>query len=334
MSSLPLERQLAEAWPAVRWQDVTVLVAVSGGADSVALARALSALHTSGAGRLILAHCHHGLRPQAADADRAFVEGLGQTLGLPVEVYLANLAQHAEGIGLETAAREARYRFFESAAARLGARYVVTAHTRDDQAETILHRVLRGTGPSGLAGVPQTRLLSPATTLVRPLLGVSRQEVLAYLQTLGQTYCEDETNADTRFTRNRIRHRLLPWLREEFNPNVDEALLRLGQLTAEAQTVVQDVVEGLLENAVELMPDRSVRIRLLAVADERPFVVRQLLISVWRRQRWPEQAMGHEQWHQLASLLNPDQAIAKQQFPGGVMATRQSGWLLLQPLDF
>ena len=170
----PLETRLAEAWPPEDWQDVTVLVAVSGGADSVALLRAIVALKTAGEGRLVAAHLNHQLRPAEAEADQALVVELCRRLGVACEVgrVRLDLAGPEGRDGLEAAARRARYQFLEATAARLGARFVVTAHTADDQAETILHRILRGTGIGGLSGMARARPLGPAT-LIRPLLAVS-----------------------------------------------------------------------------------------------------------------------------------------------------------------
>ena len=134
----------------------------------MALLRAIFRLKTAGEGRVIAAHCNHQLRPAEADADEAFVVDLCRRLGVACEVGRAALDPDG-GDGVEAAAREARYRFLEETADRVGARYVVTAHTADDQAETILHRILRGTGVGGLGGMSRTRPLGQAT-LLRPLL--------------------------------------------------------------------------------------------------------------------------------------------------------------------
>jgi tRNA(Ile)-lysidine synthase len=251
---------LAAAWPPQRWRDRGAVLAVSGGADSVALLRAAVSLGAGGAGRLTVAHFNHRLRPDA-DADEQFVVALAAELGLPCEVGRADVAQHAAatGEGLEAAARAIRYEFLRETSERLGARYVATGHTADDQAETVLHRVLRG----------RLRLLSPAVTLVRPLLDVRRREVLEYLGRLGQAYCVDPTNADRSLTRNRIRHELLPLLAQQYNPEVTEALLRLSRLAADNQRVIDRLAEELFEAVVRLPPDGTVAVDCgpLAVVD-------------------------------------------------------------------
>src|SRR5262245_33439052 len=226
---------LAAAWPPANWQDVTVLVAVSGGADSAALLRGLVEIRSAGEGRLIAAHFNHKLRGAESDADQAFVEQLGRELGVKV------VTGQREGEGergregaAEESLREARYEFLTLVSGIYGARYVATAHTADDQVETVLLNVLRGTGLAGLAGIPCVRQLAEATTLIRPLLDVTRADVLEFLAGLKQPFREDASNRNLDYTRNRIRHELLPLLAREYNPQVREALRRLAQLAGEA----------------------------------------------------------------------------------------------------
>ncbi len=222
------ESHFAESWPPEDWCEITVLVAISGGADSVALLRAMLRLKTNGAGRICAAHFNHRLR-SAADEDELFVRGLCAHWKIPCEIGRAEATQiaSAPGEGIEEAARRLRYDFLEAAAGNLGARHVVTAHTADDQAETILQRILRGTGLSGLSGIARTRTLGHAA-LMRPLLGFRRAEIERYLADLRQPFRRDDSNSDRRFTRNRIRRELLPLLIREYNAQAVEAILRLG----------------------------------------------------------------------------------------------------------
>jgi tRNA(Ile)-lysidine synthase len=348
----PLEAKLAAAWPPEAWRDVTVLLAVSGGPDSVALLRAMPALQqAAGEGRIVAAHLNHQLRPGEADADEAFVADLCRRLGVACELGRARLesakppAPQAGGDGIEAAARQARYEFLEQAAARAGARYVVTAHTADDQAETILHHIIRGTGIAGLAGMARTRPLGPAT-LIRPLLGFRRAELLAYLGDLGQPYRDDSSNRDTRFTRNRIRHELLPWLAEEFNSGVVEALLRLGSLAGQAQEVIDGLAGELADKHVREESPSEVFIKAVGRSGApcltpssdlhlHPYLYRELLMEIWRRQGWPMQAMGFAQWDLLEQMLTcPERGragrSAKQTFPGGISAERVESGLRLR----
>ena len=154
----PLERHLADMWDPRYWGELTVLAAVSGGADSVGLLRAMAAVRQPGSGRLMVAHYNHRWRGAASDADETFVRDLSRQLNLPCEVGRSDSVGGMAGLGHggESAARAARYDFFRATADRVAARYVATAHTATDQAETILHRILRGTGLRGLGGIPHT----------------------------------------------------------------------------------------------------------------------------------------------------------------------------------
>lgn len=337
MASLhPTESKLAAAWPPQAWHQVTVLLAVSGGADSVALLRAMRALKTGGEGRLCVAHFNHHLRGDESAADEAFVVDLCRQCGLPCEAGHARIEEAAaeSSPGREAATRLARYEFLRQTAARLGARYVATGHTADDQAETILQRILRGTGIGGLAGMARARPLGAAATLIRPLLEFRHAELLAYLDDLGQPYRSDSSNADTRFTRNRIRHELLPELARQFNPGVVDALLRLGALATEVQTVVDGIVADLLQRCVTWEGPGAVQIDPTVLADEPRYVIRELLMAVWRDRTWPMQAMGFAQWDQLSEMIcsgaaSSTESPSRQMFPGSVSAELAEGRLRL-----
>jgi len=330
---LNLEIRLSDVWPPEAWRDVTVLLAVSGGADSVALLRAMRSLKKAGPGRLLAAHFNHGLRAEESDADETFVVELCRRCDVPCEVGRAaggDSLSARGGEGLEAAARRVRYNFLRQTAARVGARYVVTAHTADDQVETILHRILRGTGIAGLAGMARCRPLGEATTLIRPLLGVRRAELIAYLEPLGQPYRTDSSNTDTRLTRNRLRHELLPQLAERYNPAIDEALLRLGSLAGEVQAVVDRLVLDLAERNV-IERDGATDLDAASLAEKPRYLIRELFMHVWRSRDWPLQAMGYAEWDQLAEmLLAAERAKTTKMFPGGVTARRDGDRLWLR----
>jgi tRNA(Ile)-lysidine synthase len=243
----------------------------------------------------------------------------------------------ASGNGLEAAARQARYRFLTETAEKLGACYVAVAHTADDQAETILHRILRGTGIGGLAGMGRVRRLSPATTLVRPLLGFRRLDLRSYLDDIGQPYRLDASNLDPQRTRNRIRHQLLPELAARFNPNVVEALLRLGGLAGEVRSAMDSFVEQLAERAVREATSCEARVELGCLRGESRYLVRELFMAIWRRQGWPLRDMGLSQWDLLADMAQ--QAAAPQTthpqrytLPGRVFVETGPGVLRLRRL--
>jgi tRNA(Ile)-lysidine synthase len=208
-----------------------VLAAVSGGSDSVALAHILRELDGGGELRLMgLVHFNHQLRDQAADDER-FVATLGESFGLPVLTDRGDVATRArrEHRSVEVAARAARYAFFERARSLTGADAVALGHTRDDQAETFLLRLMRGAGPRGLGGMyPRNGYI------VRPLLGCRRADLRKWLGTRALPYVEDETNGDVGIPRNRVRGELIPLLEARFNPGIVDVLADEADLAREA----------------------------------------------------------------------------------------------------
>ena len=304
----------------------------------MALFRAMHALKTSGPGRLVAGHVNHGLRGEESEADAQFVRELCQRFGVPCEVVRAGIdPQMPEAAdGLETAARTIRYQALQQMAAHCGARYVVTAHTADDQAETILHRILRGTGIHGLAGIPRARTLGPGCTLIRPLLGLRRAELVRYLADVGQPSQSDSSNADPRFTRNRLRHQLLPLLASQFNSGVVEALLRLGTLAGEAQEAIDRRVQELTAQCVLRRGSGPLLIQLRPLAGEPRYLRRELLIAAWRDAGWPLQSMGFQQWDALTEMTivsdTGGHALAgKLILPGNIRAEVRQGELRLLP---
>lgn len=208
-----------------------IAVGVSGGADSVALLRFLAALRPQFGWDLVVCHIHHGLRGAEADRDEHFVRALAEQLGLPCAVSRIDAAALAlrDHISVEEAGRMARYAFFAQTAGEGGR--IATAHTLDDSIETVLMNLVRGTGLRGLCGIPRIR-----GNIVRPLLDCTRAEVEDYLGALGQPYCTDSTNLTDDYTRNRIRHDILPRLCA-LNPNFPGAMARMLPRLAAQQSL-------------------------------------------------------------------------------------------------
>jgi len=246
-----------------------ICAAVSGGADSVALLLLLHAAnalprHGLGVG-LSAVHVHHGLRGEEADGDLAFVEALCLRLAVPLHVHYASVPERmvasragaGKSEGCEAAARAIRYEFFASLIAQGHADSVLTAHTLDDQAETVVMKLLRGAWTEGLSGIhPVVRMQGAGGKIVRPLLGVRRAELEEYLRTRGQPWRNDSSNSDEAFTRNRVRHQLLPVLRE-YNPSLDETLANLAELAREDEARWQAELGRILPQV--LLPGKPVR---------------------------------------------------------------------------
>jgi tRNA(Ile)-lysidine synthase len=232
-----------------------VLVAVSGGADSTALLLALEELKRAGPLEVDLtaAHLDHGLRGEAGAGDARWVERLARERGFECLVGRASLSERGPGSreNLEQAARRARYEFLAGAARACGARAVLAAHTLDDQAETVLLRLLRGSGAEGLAGMAPERALEAGgrVALRRPLLTWARRaDTEGYCRERGVEFRADAMNEDERFARVRVRRGLMPLL-ETFNPRAAEVLARTAELLREDSAVIDDLAAALLEEA-------------------------------------------------------------------------------------
>jgi len=223
----------------------SVLCACSGGADSVCLLHLLRGMPRL---RVVCAHFNHGLRGAESDRDEAFVRGLCEILGVPCITGRGDVAGYAreKKLGTEEAARELRYAFLRKTAAEQGCSRIATAHNAEDNAETVLWNLIRGAGGKGLSGIPPVR-----DNIIRPLLNVTRAEIEAYLEENGLSHIEDSTNASDDYTRNRIRHRVLPLLREENSAAVENicaaaALSRQDEafLSGEAEAFLREALRG------------------------------------------------------------------------------------------
>jgi tRNA(Ile)-lysidine synthase len=293
-----------------------VIVAVSGGADSVALLLALKDAATRLLIHLEAAHFDHRLRGADSDADAGFVADVAARLGVPF--HLGRAAAPLSGPALEARARRERYFFLEGLAGRLGVERIATAHTADDQAETVLMRLLRGSGADGLQAIRFRR-----GRIVRPLLECTRADVLAHLAAAQQTFREDASNSDRRFLRNRVRHEVLPAL-AAVNPRVRAALARTA-------TVIQDehrlldrtarralTAEGMVD-AQGLSLDRLGRL----AAPLRPRVVRNWLAGAGVG------GLTHERLETVLAVARGGDRRAASDLPGGWRVARVDGRLVV-----
>jgi len=236
-----------------------VIVAVSGGADSVALLRVLLELRHDLGAVLGVAHFNHKIRGAEADADEQFVRDLAQQFELAFHSGSGDAPAHSRKrkISLETAARELRHSWFAQLVQEGEADKIATAHTQDDQAETILMRILRGTGTRGLAGIAPWQ---KQKSLIRPLLNTTRREVEGYLNGLRQSWREDSSNKDLHLARNRIRHQLLPALQSDFNPSIRQTLADLAEVARAEEEYWEKETASLATRLIRLgTPSRSGR---------------------------------------------------------------------------
>lgn len=222
----------------------TVLVGVSGGPDSVALLHVLLTLSPSMGFKVAAAHLNHGIRGEDADRDQAFVEELCELLGVPLITRRADVPRLARENGwtLEQAGREVRYKFLRDCAKNLHAERIALAHHMDDQAESILLHLTRGTGLAGLVG-----MLPMREEIIRPLLFVRRSDVERYLTDEGIAYCVDATNLETGGTRNRLRLELVPYVESNINPAFVKTLCSMGELLLRDESYLQSIADEALE---------------------------------------------------------------------------------------
>ena len=240
-----------------------VVVAVSGGPDSVALLHVLFLLAPKWDLRLVAAHVNHQFRGAESDAEAEFVASFASKLGLPCEVGVIDVPAYIEHTALnaQAAAREKRYDFLHAVAEQHGATRIALAHHADDQAETVMMRILRGTGPSGLAGMPMHRV-EKKVELIRPLLRIYKSEVVQHCLEHGLSFCLDSSNESRKYFRNQVRLDVLPMLRK-YNEQLPESLNRLAEL----MRAEDDYMDGEAVRAFEAIVTPSARSCRLSRAD-------------------------------------------------------------------
>jgi len=235
-------------------EGIAIVAAVSGGPDSVAMAHLLVTLRESLGLTLFIAHLNHGLRGEEAYADQVFVESLARQMSVPFDVeaiHLTDLRQ-SEGGNLQDLARRHRYAFLQKVAQRRRTSWIALGHTLDDQAETILLAMVRGAGRQGLSGMPACRRIGEQT-IIRPLIDVERGEIIEFLHSENLSYREDSSNQDLHYRRNRLRHKVLPELRQ-MNPRLSHTLAKMGRVFEEEELFLDSVARETLRQISESNP--------------------------------------------------------------------------------
>jgi tRNA(Ile)-lysidine synthase len=257
-----------------------VLIACSGGPDSVVLLHLLYGLRFKYNLDLRLAHINHNLRDRDSNKDEAFIKGLAQELALPVYVKSVNVRAFAkrEKLTIEETARKVRYEFLDELAKKHGIDRIATAHTLNDQAETVLMRLLRGAGPSGLAGIPVKR-----GRIIRPLLSITREEILRYLKQNKITYRIDRTNLKSDFLRNRIRNRLIPQLAKEYNPKLIEILSKTAEILSEQEEYLKEKTDKLAEKFITIEGRQAVSLGVARFSKLPEILQRNLVRLAWEK---------------------------------------------------
>ena len=307
--------------------DDRVAVAISGGADSVGLLRVLVDLQDGGDLPGVLAgliHVNHQLRGDESDRDERFCRALAERLELPIEIAAFDVASlaRASGRSIESAARDVRYGFFHEAAGRLGATRVATGHTLDDQAETVLLRLLRGSGGRGLGAIRIRRGI-----FIRPLLTSRRTAVRDYVLSRGESFCEDSSNARLDVPRNRVRHQLLPVI-EDLSPGAVPALARVARFAAQDESYLEEQAIK-AAGSVVLFKDGGVQLHVGTLNELPPPIGRRVLRRVLEELR-PDKGFSARHIEALARMFAAAPRTAHLDLPGTV-ADRQGETVVVGP---
>lgn len=307
-----------------------ILAAVSGGADSMAMLHLLHALAPELRLRLTVAHLHHGLRGADADADAAFVLAAARRLGYPCVSARADIRRRARRrhVSLEMAGRAARYDFLAKAARRLHCDAVATAHTADDQVETMLLKLARGAGPQGLCGI--SRLTEQqGVSIIRPLRDIWRQELLRYLRRHGRAWREDASNADPAFLRNRVRHAVLPMLARQLNPRLRQALWRTGAIMESENAWLESLALPIYSQCRAPGQPPALNCELLQAY---PLAARRRALRLWLAETGlPPELLDFNAAERLETLLPAGRSGRSVHLPGGYTVRREYAYLHLRP---
>lgn len=271
-------------------------------------------------GKLVVVHFNHQWRGEESDADERFCVELAESLGITCIVGGPSPSEAKEKT--EDAARMQRYRFFRQAAEEVGARYLVLAHHRDDQVETVLQRLIRGTSLRGLAGISRLRRLSELTTIVRPMLSCPRSAIEKYLRALNQPFQTDSTNANPAWLRNRIRAELIPLLRAKYAHQASRSIARLAAEAAEAAAFLEAATREVLEEIAKFDIPAG-RVILKDLVGMHPFALRLVLVRIWTEMSWPQGQMTRKHWRKLAEDLLAKKNGSLGQYPGAIQVVVQ-----------
>lgn len=294
----------------------TVLLGVSGGPDSVALLSLIFDANrvNPACSDIFVAHLNHLIRGKESEEDAQFVSDLAKKFKLSFITESMDIKEIARKrkMSLEEAAREERYKFFESAAKRVGANVIAVGHNADDNAETILHRIIRGTGIAGVSGMRLRRRLTPfsAIDLVRPLLFTWRKDIIAYLKERNLSYRVDSTNFETDRFRNKIRAELIPLLEKNYNAGIKRSLIKLGETATQnydfLEAQAKDLFEGILLN-IEGKTDEILSEIVLDIhkLKEVPQILQQIIIKeAVVKLNIPLKKLGYKNYKNILSILN------------------------------
>lgn len=305
--------------------DDRVVIALSGGPDSVFLLHALDKLKKILNVSLYAFHLNHGLRGEEADRDMEFCENLCNRMKIPIQVVRRDVAAfaHENGLSVEEAGHQLRYSIYKDMLEHFGADIIATGHTFDDQAETVLMRLLSGAGKKGLAGIAPVR----EGYIIRPLIEVRKQEILDFLEWSNIRYKLDSTNLDDSMLRNRIRNVLIPLLKEKFNPQVEENLCRIATIFQEEMNYLDETTGSLLNRYARVTENRAV-LDIEETLSLSPFIAKYLLRRLVAVFSGSLKDISFEHTNSLFDLLE-SRSGSSVILPGGLKAEREYRFLVI-----
>lgn len=307
-----------------------VIVAVSGGPDSLCLLHALNSIADMYDLLLIPVHVNHMIRPEAYD-ESMHLDGICERMDLELRIYEASCKDVAEelGISVEEAGRQVRYQIFDEVAAELEENgvpaekiVIALAHNADDQAETVLFRLIRGTGPHGLAGIPKARMSEGGYLIVRPLLTIERREIEAYIADNKLKPNIDKSNNENTYTRNRIRNELIPYLEKNFNPKIKDNLRRYAGLAAMDDSLLRDIALADYFDCVEVSGEKEEAVLNIGKIKDNPPSVNSRIVGMIFELLRIDDSVTYETVSAVTDLIYSDHPSAGIDLPFGIRARR------------
>ncbi|HPF39914.1 MAG TPA: tRNA lysidine(34) synthetase TilS [Phycisphaerae bacterium] len=335
MDTRHFHKQLDDAMRRLIGETGVIVCAISGGADSMALLHGLLRVRElrSRTWTLHVAHLDHGIPHDSGDM-MAFVEGVATSAGVPFHGAFVDVPalSRETSASIEEAGRKARYAFLERVCDDVRAHALAVAHHADDQAETILHRVVRGTGLSGLAGIPESRPLSDESPvrLIRPMLAFRRSECVAYLERRDLPFMHDDTNDDVlAATRNRIRHDLLPVIEDHINPQAVSAIVRLGEQARQAADLIDEWAKDAWSECHIESRAGAIQFDAHLLARQRELIRMRVVGLAIDRLGAGRGDVGHERLRAAALLIAGERHDAIVELPDGVRVARQGRFVTI-----
>ena len=318
-----VHEEILKRWPIDRWKCSTIVVALSGGPDSVALLRALHEIvlddATAVQTRLVVAHLNHRARGIESDRDEEFVKELASELKLE---FRGGSIAVPDPQSSEADWRNLRLSFLKNMAQEVQAKWIATGATADDSVETMLHHLFRGSGPAGLAGIRVQRDVSADLTLVHPMIGLWKDELLEYLESLNQAYRIDLTNLGCDYTRNRIRNECIPYL-EQFtaSDSLKKRLHNAAELIRQEHEVIEKLAWKWVDSPAIRWGQNAIEVDWKDASELDWSVLQCAFVEIWHRLNWPLGQIGFSHWERVRQWIESARTTShprKMQLPGPI----------------